>query len=47
MLLDGRLSSLLFAVSQEPYLLLFVPDMTGVDLADEDTSFMEYLEGNG
>ena len=21
--------------------------MTGVDLADEDASFMEYLEGNG
>ncbi|KAI9460929.1 MFS general substrate transporter [Lactarius psammicola] len=25
----------------------FVPDMTGVDLADEDASFMEYLERNG
>ncbi|KAI9460932.1 MFS general substrate transporter, partial [Lactarius psammicola] len=25
----------------------FVPDMTGVDLADEDASFMEYLEING
>ena len=26
---------------------LFVPDMTGVDFADEDASFMEYLERNG
>jgi len=25
----------------------FVPDMTGVDLADEDAQFMEYLERNG
>lgn len=25
----------------------FVPDMTGVDLADEDRKFMEYLEENG
>jgi hypothetical protein len=25
----------------------FVPDMTGVDLADEDARFMEYLEKNG
>ncbi|KAH9173373.1 MFS general substrate transporter [Lactarius sanguifluus] len=25
----------------------FVPDMTGVDLADEDVRFMEYLEING
>ncbi|KAH9048933.1 hypothetical protein EDB84DRAFT_1556401 [Lactarius hengduanensis] len=25
----------------------FVPDMTGVDLADEDARFMEYLEING
>jgi hypothetical protein len=25
----------------------FVPDMTGVDLADEDARFMEYLERNG
>ena len=25
----------------------FVPDMTGVDLADEDADFMEYLERNG
>jgi hypothetical protein len=23
------------------------PDMTGVDLADEDAQFMEYLESNG
>jgi hypothetical protein len=26
---------------------LFVPDMTGVDLAEEDARFMEYLERNG
>ena len=26
---------------------LFVPDMTRVDFADEDASFMEYLERNG
>ncbi|KAI0002073.1 MFS Git1p-related glycerophosphoinositol permease [Russula vinacea] len=26
---------------------LFVPDMTGVDLAEEDARFMEYLENNG
>jgi hypothetical protein len=26
---------------------LFVPDMTGVDLAEEDVRFMEYLERNG
>lgn len=26
---------------------IFVPDMTGVDLAEEDTRFMEYLERNG
>ncbi|KAN0135740.1 MFS Git1p-like glycerophosphoinositol permease [Lactarius tabidus] len=26
---------------------LFVPDMTGVDLVDEDASFVEYLERNG
>lgn len=25
----------------------FVPDMTGVDLADEDKKFMEYLAENG
>ncbi|KAH9062250.1 MFS general substrate transporter [Lactarius vividus] len=25
----------------------FVPDMTGVDLADEDARFMEYLKSNG
>lgn len=25
----------------------FVQDMTGVDLADEDARFMEYLERNG
>ena len=25
----------------------FVRDMTGVDLADEDARFMEYLERNG
>jgi len=25
---------------------LFVPDMTGVDLADEDAAFLEYLEAN-
>lgn len=25
----------------------FVPDMTGVDLEDEDRKFMEYLEENG
>jgi hypothetical protein len=25
----------------------FVPDMTGVDLADVDARFMEYLERNG
>jgi hypothetical protein len=25
----------------------FVPDMTGVDLAEEDARFMEYLEKNG
>ena len=25
----------------------FVPDMTGVDLADEDARFMEYLDRNG
>ncbi|KAF7791242.1 hypothetical protein EIP86_002256 [Pleurotus ostreatoroseus] len=25
----------------------FVPDMTGVDLADEDRKFMEYLAANG
>ena len=25
----------------------FVPDMTGVDLAEEDARFMEFLEGNG
>jgi len=25
----------------------FVPNMTGVDLADEDARFMEYLERNG
>ncbi len=25
----------------------FVPDMTGVDLADEDRKFMEYLAENG
>jgi hypothetical protein len=25
----------------------FVPDMTGVDFADEDARFMEYLERNG
>lgn len=25
----------------------FVPDMTGVDLADEDRKFMEYLTENG
>lgn len=25
----------------------FVPDMTGVDLADEDARFMEYLKMNG
>ena len=24
-----------------------VPDMTGVDLADEDAQFMEYLESHG
>lgn len=26
---------------------LFVPDMTGVDLADEDAKFMQYLADNG
>jgi hypothetical protein len=26
---------------------LFVPDMTGVDLAEEDARFMKYLESNG
>lgn len=26
---------------------IFVPDMTGVDLAEEDARFMEYLERNG
>ncbi|KAA1468145.1 MFS Git1p-like glycerophosphoinositol permease [Dentipellis sp. KUC8613] len=26
---------------------IFVPDMTGVDLADEDVRFMEYLKANG
>jgi hypothetical protein len=26
---------------------IFVPDMTGVDLADEDVRFMEYLKSNG
>ena len=26
---------------------LFVPDMTGVDLAEEDARFIEYLERNG
>lgn len=26
---------------------IFVPDMTGVDLAEEDARFMEYLESNG
>lgn len=26
---------------------LFAPDMTGVDLAEEDARFMEYLESNG
>lgn len=25
----------------------FIPDMTGVDLAEEDARFMEYLESNG
>lgn len=25
----------------------FVPDMTGVDLADEDAKFMQYLANNG
>lgn len=25
----------------------FVPDMTGVDLADEDRNFMQYLMDNG
>lgn len=25
----------------------FVPDMTGVDLADEDAKFMQYLVENG
>jgi hypothetical protein len=25
----------------------FIPDMTGVDLADEDARFMEYLKING
>jgi hypothetical protein len=25
----------------------FVPDMTGVDLAEEDAQFMAYLESNG
>jgi len=25
----------------------FVPDMTGVDLADEDAKFMQYLNENG
>ena len=25
----------------------FVPDMTGVDLADEDAKFMQYLASNG
>ena len=25
----------------------FVPDMTGVDLADEDAKFMKYLADNG
>lgn len=25
----------------------FVPDMTGVDLADEDAKFMQYLADNG
>ncbi|KIK71109.1 hypothetical protein GYMLUDRAFT_148551 [Collybiopsis luxurians FD-317 M1] len=26
---------------------LFIPDMTGIDLADEDTKFMQYLAENG
>jgi hypothetical protein len=26
---------------------LFVPDMTGVDFAEEDARFMEYLRRNG
>jgi len=26
---------------------IFVPDMTGTDLADEDAKFIEYLEANG
>lgn len=26
---------------------LFVPDMTGIDLADEDRKFVEYLADNG
>jgi hypothetical protein len=26
---------------------IFVPDMTGKDLADEDVSFMEYLKAEG
>ena len=26
---------------------IFVPDMTGVDLADEDARFMESLKSNG
>lgn len=25
----------------------FVPDMTGVDLADEDAAFLQYLTDNG
>jgi hypothetical protein len=25
----------------------FVPDMTGIDLADEDAKFMQYLAENG
>ena len=25
----------------------FVPDMTGIDLADEDAKFMKYLAENG
>lgn len=26
---------------------IFVPDKTGVDLADEDAAFLDYLEENG
>jgi hypothetical protein len=46
--LGGHLSSLPSAgVVGALITYFFVPDMTGVDLADEDARFMEYLERNG